>query len=197
MRIIVGDARYFWRTRDRRAPHNLYTSTFLLQEAMKARGEETYHWEYDLFRFGEPPEGTKASDIKIAYPGSYAVGYHYDATTRTYLHEMGGSPHVDRISGVQLSPTTVMVLYVDYEDLGIRDMAGELSPDCRVVGSGDALVFCAGMVIPARWEREDISRPILFSLQDGSEVAIPPGQVWVHLVPKWLKVMYTERTEAG
>lgn len=181
---------FFWRSRERRAPHNLYTSTLLLEEALRERGEEPYRWTRDLFLFGEPPEGEEALEIRIAYPSPCAVIYRYDRSTSTYLREVGGLPHLDKVSCVQLAPTTVIVLRVTYEDLGVRDMAGELSPDCRALGSGEALLFCNGRAIPCRWAREDLEEPARLLLPSGEKVSIPSGQVWVHLLPQNIRVTY-------
>lgn len=181
---------YFWRARDRRAPHNLYTSTMLLQEALKDRGMEEYRWGEDLFRFGEPREGESAESIEVKYPGSCGASYRYDANTGTYPRSVAGKPHTDKVSGAQLAPTTVIVQYVDLKDSGVRDMAGELSPDAVVVGSGEALIFTSGKVYRARWEKPDPSRRTLFLDEKGEEITLKPGQVWVHLVPRSIRVAY-------
>jgi hypothetical protein len=180
----------FWRARDRRAPHNLYTSTSRLREYLERKGLEGFGWTDDLFTFGEPRTGLKAAEIRVDYPSSYAITYRYDASSRTYLRFLGGEPHMDRLTGRQVAPTTVIIFYAVMEDRGVRDMAGELSPDAITTGSYHATIFTGGTALHGRWERNKLEDRFRFYDFEGNELPIPPGQVWVHVIPMNIKVEY-------
>lgn len=187
---IDETADYFFRTRDRRAPHNLYTSTSLLREYCATVGLAGREWEEDLFRFGEPGQSAACDSIEVRYPASCAVSYKYDGSSQSYLRSMAGDPHLDKISGRQTAPATVIVQYVELEDTGVRDVAGDLSPDAILTGSSDALVFTRGQVFQAHWEKRSSSGRTVFLSTNGEEIAIPPGQVWIHLIPTSIAVEY-------
>jgi hypothetical protein len=182
-------ADYFFRTRDRRAPHNLYTSTSLLREYCAQRGLGSHDLREDLFSFGDPPEAEACSSIVVGYPGSCSVSYEYDAASGSYLRSMGGAPHVDKSSGKRIAPTTVIIQYVELEDTGVRDMAGDLSPDAVVVGSGEAIVCTDGKLYRGTWSKGSSSERTVFLAEDGGEIIIEPGQVWIHLIPASIKVV--------
>lgn len=181
---------YFFRTRDRRAPHNLYTSTSLLREYCANAGHGGRQWDEDIFRFGEPGQSDACDSLKVRYPASCAVSYSYDASSRRYLRSMAGTPHLDKISGRQLAPATVIIQYVELEDTGVRDVAGDLSPDAVVVGCGNGLVFSGGKVFHTTWEKSSSSQRAVFLSEEGEEITITPGQVWVHLIPASITVEY-------
>lgn len=97
---------------------------------------------------------------------------------------------MDKLSGKQLAPSTVIPQFVDLEARGVRDMAGELSPDAVVVGKGEALVFTAGKVYQAVWERGSLAERTVYRGSQGEEIAISPGQTWIHLLPRSIRVAY-------
>jgi hypothetical protein len=59
-----------------------------------------------------------------------------------------------------------------------------------VVGSGEAIVFSDGKVHQGTWEKGSAVERTLFLAEDGEEIAIRPGQVWVHLVPEGISVTW-------
>jgi len=188
--ITEDNESYFWRARDRRAPHNLYTSTALVRSALKDWNIETFQWKEDLFRFGEPGAYATVTALNVDYPGPYKVGYQYDAASGRYLRSQAGQPMTDKKSGQPIAPTTVIIQYVELEDTGVKDMAGSLSPDAVVVGSGEALVFTAGKVFYGTWEKAASSDRTVYRDENGEEITIRPGQVWIHLIPKAIRVEY-------
>lgn len=182
----------FYRTRDRRAPHNLYTSSTLMRQALRDMKLEEYHWSSSAFTFGEP--GTEpgvvypVTAIQVYYLGSTKVDYVYDSSRQVYLRNVGGQPHLDKTTGTQLAPATVIVQYVELEDTGVTDMAGNVSPDAMVVGSGEALVFSGGTLVKGTWSKENVTSRTVFLDEGGREVSILPGQVWIHMIPASLEV---------
>jgi len=181
----------FYRARDRRAPHNLYTSTSRLRSACQQMGADNYFWTGDLFLFGEPVWGDKATSIRLSYPGACEVAYDYNAAIDKYLQRLAGQPRLDKVGGSQIAPSTVIVQYVALEDSGVRDMAGALSPDAVVTGSGDAVLFSGGRVTKAIWSRKSLTEKTVFLNEEGEEIPIRPGQVWIHLIPSSIRVSYS------
>jgi hypothetical protein len=188
--ITENDANYFWRARDRRAPHNLYTSGPLLRSALRDKNIEFLQWKGDFFRFGTPEDALPAVTIDVGYLGPCRVSYQYDQGSGKYLRSMGGQPMLDKISGQQVAPASVVIQYVDLQDTGVRDMAGSVSPDAVVTGYGEARIFTDGKVYSGSWERASGPDRTVFRDAGGKEIILKPGQVWVHLIPKSIRVDY-------
>ncbi|MDY6793933.1 MAG: DUF3048 domain-containing protein [Actinomycetota bacterium] len=182
--------KYFFRSRERRAPHNLYTSTTLLRACCLEGGINGFAWRDDLFKFGDPGPGNECTNIEVGYPGRCQASYAYDPQEGDYKRSIAGQAHLDKTTGSHIAPTTVIVQYVELEDRGVRDMAGALSPDAVVVGGGEALVFTVGTVRHGSWERGSSAEMTVFRDGEGEEIVINPGQVWIHLIPDGIRVDY-------
>ncbi len=163
----------YWRTVERRAPHNLYASTDQLWDAKSDRLDLspppfTYGWP------GQPlPESANtATGVTIDF-GQLIADYSWDGYK--WLRSTNGSPHNDA-SGVRVAPTNVIVQFVEYG----RSPADSRSPEAQTVGTGSAWVFTAGHLIVAEWQRSDPAQPALILL-DGNPILLEPGNTWVAL----------------
>jgi hypothetical protein len=56
-------------------------------------------------------------------------------------------------------------------------------PAMDTVGSGDAYVFSGGKMIAGTWSRESEDDLIVFEDEEGDPLAVPPGYIWVSVVP--------------
>lgn len=200
----------YWRTRDRRAPHNLYTST----EKLRASGEPAFPFHGDVsspFLFmsdreqakmesergkeieraaaqqsaPQPeyvPSMTVVSNIHIPYTPACAVRYGYDPSTGRFLRFVAGKPHVERTTGAQLAADNVIIQYVTETPSGIRDVRGADSPDLGVLGSGRAQVFVRGRLIDANWAKSTRADHTSYTDNSGKPVKLKPGVTWIQLV---------------
>lgn len=170
----------YFRSRDRRAPHNLFTNTTRLSNAASEAGFTGPVNPQGPFRFSEDGvEGANAQDVRqitIPFPTTI-VAYQYDAGAGRYFRLMNGRPHVDAITGKQLSAKNVVVQFAEHRR---ADPAGRLEID--LVGSGKALFFVGGKRIEGAWSRQDESMPFRYEDSSGSEFKFKPGATWVEIV---------------
>lgn len=201
----------YWRSKERRAPHNLYAST----EGLRADGDAKYPFEGQAgqaFQFldddgvaelerlraeeaesavehqadpqGEyQPQINLANDIEIPYTKVCEVSYNYDPVTGKYLRFIRGVPHTDLTTGEHLTADTIIVQYVVESQSGIKDVMGVDSPDLGVVGTGRAEIFMMGQRIDAEWEKRSRDDYTRYLDYKGNEIQIKPGRIWVQLVP--------------
>ena len=110
----------FWRSQDRAAPHNLYTSTYKLRQFAAVKRE---NWAYNnAYLLHKQPAALKARGhstvISIAFANplaptpvsDYGVKYVYNRALNTYLRNMGGTPHIDANTRQPLRPANVIVM---------------------------------------------------------------------------------------
>jgi hypothetical protein len=174
-----------FRRQHRSAPHNLFTSTLLIRDYADERG-----WPDEspgnLFVFGEPTPGEgSATTIVVPFSGTPPSNWEWDG--EQYLHFQGAQPHIwvtedDEETG-QVAFDTLVVLKVRKYTASPSSGSGTPIPSVETVGTGDALAFYGGQVVAGSWERGSIED--LFSLiaEDGTELVLPPGRVWIHLQP--------------
>jgi hypothetical protein len=202
----------YWRTHDRRAPHNLYTST----QRLRSAGEITYPFQGEV---GSPlkflgasavkemesdrreeqkraqeavqqsaanqyqPLITVVNQIAIPYTGVCAVRYSYDPDSGRFLRFVAGVPHTDLVTGRQLAADTVIVQYVTEGSSGLRDVRGAETPMLGIIGSGRAQVFVLGQLIDANWVKSSRGEYTRYLDNSGHEIPVKPGSTWIELVP--------------
>ncbi len=178
-----------WRNNEYLAPHNAFTST---ANIYKRLNKKNYYKPVKTprFSFKDPDETsgdiqTITIDFSIA---PYAVKYTYDDATHTYVRYNGGRRHHN------LAPTNVVVQFVDTQ---VLDDIGRLR--IQTHGTGNALVFRDGKVIEGTWEKDaSINSPdqpmeqswTKFFDENGDEIALSRGQIWIAVVPNGRPVNY-------
>jgi hypothetical protein len=170
---------YFWRSKDRKAPHNLYTSLEKLREGADKKGYSTDVTvpTYTFAEKGSTEMGVPASSIAISFMmQNYKVGYEYDATSGLYRRSINDKPHIDLNNDQQLAASNLVVLGADHKTL---DKEGRLAVDLDRGGS--AILFQQGKAIEAEW----VSAPdgMLRIVKNGTELPFVPGKTFFHIVP--------------
>lgn len=174
-----------WRSRQRFAPHNAYTSTAGIAAAL---GQRLPTGAWGGLRFKEPDwrySGEGAPELSLRYWFDYQVAYRYDAERNRYLRFMVGVPHRDLESGEQLWAASVVVLHMPAQ---VIDSAGRL--DMALTGSGRADYFLDGVHLAGSWRREALAAPTRYLDAEGNEVHFNPGPLWIQVVPSNARLEY-------
>ncbi len=171
---------YFWRSRDRYAPHNVYTSSEEWSRGWEDFGtsivsssEETWLYDDSL-----PPCATTCITSIIASfaPPVYEAEWRYSTTTEKYTRYQLNKPHVDQ-DGTQISANTVVVQYVQ-----TRVLDAELRIEMDTIGSGKAVVFTKGNKVEGTWKKTNRDSKTRFYDSSGAEIPFTPGKIWIEVV---------------
>lgn len=209
----------YWRSRDRRAPHNLYTST----ERLYAAGNPAFPFHGKVapaFTFmsderqadmererAEEMERARAaaesgstgpyrpsvivvSNVHVPYGSGCAVKYSYDQGSGRFMRYIAGAPHTDMQNGRQLAADTVVVQCCPELPSGIVDVNGAVSPELGVIGSGRAQVFVRGRMIDANWTKGSRAEHTRYTDNAGKVIQFKPGVTWVQLVPAGIQATF-------
>ncbi len=183
----IGGASGFWRSKDRRAPHNLYSSTEGLREQARIKGYATtgnfaaYSFKDDPALEERPSSQTAIVDFSTA---AYRVKYVYQRDSNSYLRYMGGEPHVDAVTGKQLSVKNVAVMYARIWPL--NDDENRMGVETE--GTGKAVVLRDGLAINGTWKRESESEPVRFYDAGGQEIKFARGQTWIEVTDRQVAI---------
>lgn len=182
--VVYDTGATTFRSHNRPKPHNLFTSTVLLRSWADDRGWPDVN-PGNLFAYGEPTPGDAAATrIEISFSAAPPSTWVWDG--EQYLRYHGSTPHEwvnqDGDSGQVAFATLVvmkMLKYTAHDPAG----SGTSLPTVRTVGRGEAFVFFNGEVVGGMWERGSIRDPFFLTTLDGVEIVLPPGRVWISLVP--------------
>ncbi|MBU1672527.1 MAG: DUF3048 domain-containing protein [Actinobacteria bacterium] len=201
----------YWRSSDRRAPHNLYSATARLRQA----GNGAYPWQGEvasplsfldqagvvklldaraselariLAAASSPgkqftPKLAIINGVNVPYDPTCVVRWQYDPASGRFLRFVAGKPHADGVTGTQLAADTVVLQYVTESPSGVVDVNGVDSPDLGVLGFGRAQVFMGGQLIDANWEKNTREEHTRYTDNYGKVIDLKPGSIWVELVP--------------
>ena len=168
----VEGAPGFHRVTDRVAPYNLFVDLQELADTLLPAQPAPPFLPFG----GDPlPKGVPARTLTATFSGASSSSFAYGGGH--YENTDGNAAQADRFT-----PDTVLVLRVQVGDAGYRDPAGNPVPETHVVGSGPAMVFSGGRLVRAQWRKPKLDSGLTLEVA-GKPVQLPPGRVWVELVP--------------
>jgi hypothetical protein len=171
---IYGAGGYFWRSNDRAAPHNLYTSTKLLDQAIRERNIPTAAVSTTPQAVNPSPPATMVTHAEVTWHRLNQVVWEWDG--KQYRRQEDGRAQTLE-SGDQIHTPNLVFLEVQGVNHG-PDLGWALALD----QGGKATVLSGGV----RWEGQWTLGKGGFSLQPAGDKVPPlvPGNVWVHLITR-------------
>lgn len=170
----------FWRSVDRDAPHNAYTSTDLLGTYVQKKQESgrTNTPLYGVWKFKttEPTEVfPEKFSINYIFP-EYVFSWAYNVEKKTYVRMFDDQP-VKTLEGNEINAKNVVVMISDVE---VIDAVGRRH--IQTTGEGMAFVFQDGKKMPAVWKKPTASERLRFFTKEGNEIEMNPGKTWIEVV---------------
>ena len=177
-----------FRISGRSAPHNLYVDTHVLRETADEREYPDLPPEGPIWEFGPmPADATPASSVNIGFSGNPVV-WDWDETEGLWLRTASGQESMVRDEeGIETRigvPVMVALFVEQYSNNGL--------PSSHTIGSGEAYVFADGEYVQGTWEREEMTDWFTLTDADGNVIPVPPGKIWVSLVPSGSGLTVTE-----
>jgi hypothetical protein len=175
-----GDAAY-WRSSDRYAPHNMYTSFANLDELNKQNGYTSSDYMPFPRTDGKAAEALTATSINVTISSSlFDSAYTYNATSNSYDRFQAGELHTDA-DGRQISPTTVIGMFINESTISVPVNGSE--EQLETIGSGRAVIFQNGTATEATWSKTSESSQITFTDANGLSIPLVRGQTWITAIP--------------
>lgn len=175
----------FYRTKDRKAPHNAYTGASLIQSAIRKLGytqgyDPSYKGHYRFAEDGKEvslehlPGAMEAVTARPGYPVNQAY-FLYEPSDRLYHRYQYGS--------VQLGdegPVTAKNVIFQYCQSGYYATTQYL--DINVHTSDCGYFMTDGKAIPIRWEKDGEFGPTHYYDLNHREIVLNQGQTWVCII---------------
>ena len=179
----------FYRSAERKSPHNLYTSVADVRGRMAALG-----WEHPVdlrgFSFSpEPPAGQAVTRIDIPYPKTSTVAWTWDGDAGVFRRWVQGESYTDLNTGEQVGCENVVILYAKHWESDIvEDSRGATSIGIALRGGERVQILRDGRIIEGFWWRQDSNRLFQFIDGNGNHIPLKPGHTWIQLVPNTYKL---------
>lgn len=179
---------YFHRTKDRFAPHNVYTSgkeLYTLSRRLGAKNQvmkPAWRFAPDASLAFRPVGGT----ISTVYPWN-TITYRYDRATNTYRRSVSGEKRqTDRGRKAFVAPKNVIVMSMSFAPL--NDGSKKHRLEAQFIGQGPAWISTNGKTIKGTWKKTSMTSPTRFYDKAGNPVTLTVGQTFVQVMPRGSKI---------
>ncbi len=186
------NAKAYWRTQDRYAPHNLYSSTGKLWDLAREKGWNLEK-DYEGFKFksdislDERPDG---QEIKVNYQDyRFKLRWVYNREDNNYLRFQGGEEFKDEVTGNQITAKNIIVQFVS-STYPIATRINEHVRKMDTIGSGKIIVFLDGKAQTGTWEKTSRTSRTKYYNDDGKEIRLNPGQTWIEVTEPGTEITY-------
>lgn len=174
----------FYRTTDRVAPHNAYTTTEGILGSINKKG-----WDLELSEDFEEPFVFTEYDVKEIEIDSgvacttFKPGFKRNTPEFVYNEEDGlyyrfqyGQAHCDMESGKQLAFKNILVKFV----FGTKFDNG--TPILDLCGSGPAYYITNGKLIQLQWSKESDFEATKYYYNNGEELVLNQGKTFINVI---------------
>lgn len=172
----------FFRSSDRVAPHNGYTSGERLLSGIAKKGyRENYRESFQhkfTFADGEEVTLSNGSSAKKVSPG-YVINkpwFEYNESDGLYYRFQYGEKQIDKESGNQIAYKNIILQNVNSYDYGDGYYY------IYTTGTGKGKYVTNGKVIDITWKKDTEFGVTKYYDQSGNEITLNPGKTWVCII---------------
>jgi len=174
------NSHYFWRSSDRIAPHNLYTSSGMLDKARIAKSVQKdmnfSPWKFKNDAFVSERGGAREINIDLSLYSDYDAIWEYDKDKNLYKRKFKSGYAQDDNNALILAKNIAVL----ETDIWIIDALSRRK--IITVGNGNAVIFQDGRKIEGSWEKKSQSTMLRFYNASGKEIEFNRGTTWIEAV---------------
>lgn len=165
---LFGGSAAFYRSSDRKAPHNLYVN-------LASLGKESPSSVILIRPAFLEREGQPGSAVSLEYNSFTKIKYSYRPGARDYLRYLNGQVHRDA-SGKEITARNIIIQYAPH----YIDPQGRPTPN--LIGSGTIEFYSMGQRFDGTWRKESAASPTRFYYSDGKPIEMVYGRTWIQIV---------------
>lgn len=174
----------FYRTDDKKPPHNAFTSEKGINAGIKKKNYETqlssdYTGHYTFAEDGKEVELKNGEDAVVVQPG-YSVDkpwFVYDKKEGVYKRYEYGTAQKDAAVDKQLTFKNVLIQCCSWQY-----ESDKYTLNIDVNGGGSGYYITNGKAIPVTWKKDSANAPARYYDADGNEITMNQGKTWVCVV---------------
>ena len=172
---------YFSRSTGLPAPHNTFTDTEKLRQAVIDFAYQDNLSFRTINYAATQPVGLNEQEIFIDYSArrTYDIIYRWDVATQGYQRYRVDDLQLDALTGLPLLVANLVIMQVPPEVV-LDDL---LRIDLQVIGTGEARFFKNGQQYEGYWQKDSSSAETKFYLAGGGEYEFTVGNIWIEVVP--------------
>ena len=199
---IKGD-RGFYRTSDRRIPHNLYAKLPNLKKEMERKKYRTETAKPIPFDFSESKltsaqmleKGVAGSAVKVVhipYSRGYRVSYEFNPAENNFTRFYNNRPFKDYRNSTVVKSDNVVIMRCN-----MHMIDEQMRHEMDLYEGGTCEIFAGGHHISGTWDRDRTSGVFKYYDAGLNDVKFNPGNIIVHVVAPNQPVIVDDQTFAS
>jgi hypothetical protein len=163
---------FFFRSTDRKAPHNAYINLAKAIERAPEMELDVLRYEYQNRSGNEQGQG-----VQLRYSRGYAPSYVYLDEQQVYQRFYNGLEQLDANTNEPILVKNIIIQHVKHRT---AESVGYVLVE--FVGSGKAEYLIQGHYVEGTWERATLSDRTIYKDDQGQEILLEPGNTWIQVV---------------
>lgn len=187
---INESEKYFRRTNNRYAPHNVVTDTKSLLDISNKKGYRTTSDEDSVLNYVVDEvnleNGQSAIDITIPYSIYNTVKYKYDSENKNYIRYSRDKQQVDWDTKEPVTVKNIIIAKVKNKTL--NDGSEKDRQTIDNIGILEGYYITNGKAIPITCEKESVTSKTVYKDLDGNEIKVNDGNTFIQMCPSDAKL---------
>lgn len=192
-------AEFFYRTSDRKAPHNAYISADGITKASNQLGyplairQGIYNPKHFTFaeggntlaQYGETAKTANVINLSAVFSYTKSA-FAYNPADGLYYKSLHGAPQIDGNTGQQISFANVIVQNTKWAPIDAKGyLAFQLLDNTE-----DGYYFTKGKAIHVRWQKVSDYAPTVYYDDNGAEIQLNEGKTYIAIAQKGKTVAF-------
>lgn len=182
----------FWRTKEKKAPHNVLTNIKKVTEyAEKSKYSTTSNQKSVLKYVPEEVElenGQIANTVNLPYTASHKVSFKYNAETKLYERYVNGKVEKDWLS--KETRTTKNIIVTLAHNYTTDEDAGYGRQEIENIGNLEGYYITNGKAIKITCSKSSRNAQTVYKDANGKEIEVNDGNTYIQIVPIDTKVTF-------
>ena len=177
----------FWRVKDKKAPHNVLTSTEnILKIADRKKYSKTSEKESVLNYVADEFELTNedaitANEVTIPHSNLQTVKYEYNMETKTYTRYARGKIQKDYVTGEPITTKNIIITFCN--NYTLTDSENKGRQGINNIGKFDGYYITNGKAIKIKCIKSSREEQTIYKDLQGNEINVNDGNTFINICP--------------
>ncbi len=180
----------FWRTKEKKAPHNALISTKNIWEEADKKGYRKTTTERNVLNYSvdeinlEEETAVVANTVNIPYSSS-KVKFVYNEETKLYERYVGTALRKDWLTGEAFTTKNIIITYANNYTTS-EDNSGR--QEIENIGNKDGYYITNGKAIKIKCLKQTRSGKTVYNDLAGNEISVNDGNTYIQIVPPSMNI---------
>ena len=183
----------FWRVKNKKAPHNVLTSTSAIKSMAEKEGYRMTTNDDGVLKYVTEEITLEesqqvANNVTIPHSKSQKVKYEYNAGTKRYTRYARNKLQKDYTSGEAVTTKNIIIEFAD--NYTLQDTENKGRQGLSNIGTFDGYYITNGKAIKITCTKSARNKKTVYKDLSGNEIKVNDGNTWINICPKDANVIF-------